>query len=193
MNDQLKGWYKSGRLPHFDGGEVAQFLTFRLEDSLPAEVLDNLRSHLDFLPEDKRAACLRRNCERVLDKGLGACWLNRRDIAKVVQDCITFGHRKSYVLHSWAIMPNHVHLIVRPAPGHALGAILHSWKSFTAKRIHALVGGSGSIWQREYFDRVVRNERHLAEATRYIHQNPVQAGLIDRAERWAFSSAFTAP
>ena len=184
MNDQLKGWYKNGRLPHFDGGEVAQFLTFRLEDSLPAEVLDKLRSHLDFLPEDKRAACLRRNCERVLDKGLGACWLNRRDIAKVVQDCITFGHRKSYVLHSWAIMPNHVHLLLTPMKTHSLPVIVKSIKSYSGKMCNRILDVNGAFWQENYFDRFARNARHYEAIKSYIEWNPVAAKLCGQPADW---------
>jgi type I restriction enzyme R subunit len=47
----------------------------------------------------------------------------------------------------------------------------------------------GRFWFREYFDRYIRNEPHFANAVRYIHENPVQAGLVDRAEDWEFSSA----
>ena len=54
-------------------------------------------------------------------------------------------------------MPNHVHVVFQPAPGHALASILHAWKSFTGKRIHALLGRTGRLWQREYDDRMIRN------------------------------------
>ncbi len=46
------------------------------------------------------------------------------------------------------------------------------------------------VWQREYWDRYMRNEEHLRSATEYIHQNPVKAGLVASAEQWQWSSAY---
>ena len=90
-------------------------------------------------------------------------------------------------------MPNHVHVLLRPLAGHALSTIVHSWKSFTAKKINSIVGSSGPVWQREYFDRMIRNARHLAVTAEYIHQNPVVAGLVTDARDWPFSTAREKP
>ena len=46
------------------------------------------------------------------------------------------------------------------------------------------------VWHREYWDRFIRNERHLHIAIEYIHQNPVKAGLVASAEEWLWSSAY---
>jgi hypothetical protein len=46
------------------------------------------------------------------------------------------------------------------------------------------------VWHREYWDRYIRDEYHLQQATAYIHQNPVKAGLAAKAEDWRWSSAF---
>ena len=45
------------------------------------------------------------------------------------------------------------------------------------------------VWHREYWDRFIRNERHLQQAVEYIHQNPVKAGLVARPQDWRWSSA----
>jgi REP element-mobilizing transposase RayT len=42
---------------------------------------------------------------------------------------------------------------------------------------------------REYWDRYIRDEKHLTATLHYIHQNPVSAGLVDQAEDWPWSSA----
>jgi putative transposase len=60
-----------------------------------------------------------------------------------------------------------------------LEKILLSWKGFTARRINALLGRIGNFWQRDYFDRLVRDEKHFASCIRYIRRNPVKAGLRD--------------
>lgn len=66
---------------------------------------------------------------------------------------------------------------------------MQSWKSFTAKQANKLLGRTGRFWQPEYFDRMIRNEGHLAAAVNYIHGNPLKAELVVRAEDWPSSSA----
>ncbi len=46
------------------------------------------------------------------------------------------------------------------------------------------------VWQREYWDRYIRDEKHLRQVILYIHQNPVKAGLVATAEGWRWSSAY---
>jgi putative transposase len=70
---------------------------------------------------------------------------------------------------------------------------VHSWKSFTAHAINQSLGRRGAVWSREYFDRMIRNDRQF-EATRfYIENNPVAAVLCAHAEHWPWSSAFGGP
>ena len=82
-----------------------------------------------------------------------------------------------------------------------MAKIVASWKKFTAARIndwrreqpgHAnLPIGSTPppVWHREYWDRYIRNDAHLAEAAGYIRENPAAAGLVARAEDWPWGSA----
>src|ERR1017187_3273041 len=74
-------------------------------------------------------------------------------------------------------MPNHVHVLVRPAMEHKLSDILQSWKSFTAKEANKLLNRGGEFWQPESFDHIVRNEQQLEKFGRYIQENPAKAGL----------------
>jgi REP element-mobilizing transposase RayT len=76
-----------------------------------------------------------------------------------------------FALHSFVVMNNHVHLLVRPFEGHELQTIVHSWKSFSAHRLQT-TGRKGRIWLDEYFDRVVRDADELDEKARYIAGNP---------------------
>src|SRR5216684_2535502 len=104
-----KGWHSRGYLPHFDSAETIQFVTFRLVDNL-AET-------------DHR-----------LDSGFGTCWLKDAAIAQLVEDVILHFDGQRYRILGWCIMPNHVHVIVEPMSGNSLGAIVHTWKSFSAKQ-----------------------------------------------------------
>jgi REP element-mobilizing transposase RayT len=86
-------------------------------------------------------------------------------------------------------MPNHVHLLIEQVEGFPLGAVVRSWKSFTAKAINERLGRTGAVWARDYFDRFIRNEAHFCHAAAYVEDNPVKAGLVARREDWPFSSA----
>ncbi len=93
-----------------------------------------------------------------------------------------------YHLQAWVVMPNHVHALVTPNEAFTLSSILHSWKSYTAKRANQLLGRAGEFWQAEYFDRAIRDERHFEKAVAYIETNPVKAHLCRQAEGWRFGS-----
>ena len=62
-------------------------------------------------------------------------------------------------------------------PTHPLEHLLHSWKSFSSRNVNRLVGRSGTLWQRSYFDRLVRDEKHFRNCLRYIRRNPKKAHL----------------
>ena len=87
-------------------------------------------------------------------------------------------------------MPNHVHTLFTPEPGWTLSQIAHSWKSYTASECNRVLTRKGEFWQREPFDRYIRNEQHYENAVSYIEHNPVKAGLCDKPEDWRWSSAY---
>lgn len=178
------GWHTRGYLPHLDGEEFAQFITFRLADSMPREVLDRWRN------EATADSLFRRRVETYLDSGYGHCWLRDERIAQMVQDALLFHAGKKYDLLSWVIMPNHGHVALRTYKNVHLPDVLHSIKSFTAQQANRILGCKGQFWQHESFDRYIRNHRHYVAVVRYIEQNPVKAGLCRRAEEWRFGSAY---
>lgn len=78
---------------------------------------------------------------------------------------------------AWVVMPNHVHAVFVLNSAWLLEKVILSWKGFTARQINALIGRTGGVWQRDYFDRLVRNSQHLANCIRYIRRNPQKACL----------------
>lgn len=173
-----KGWHSRGYLPHFDSPETIQFVTFRLADSLPRAVAEMLaRRPVNLFEADAS-----------LDAGLGACWLGDPAIADLVQDTILHFDGQRYCLLAWCIMPNHVHVVVEPGVGHSLGAIVHSWKSFSANQANRMLRRSGPFWHRDYFDRYIRDEGHLERTADYVENNPVKAELTANAIDWPWSS-----
>ena len=75
-------------------------------------------------------------------------------------------------------MPNHVHVLFVLHPEAALEKVIKSWKSWTARKINAAAERNGTVWQKDYFDRLVRDARHFGNCVRYIRRNPIKAGLL---------------
>ena len=119
--------------------------------------------------------------ERWLDVGHGSCVLRRHDCATIVAEVLRHfdGDRLSQI--AWVVMPNHVHAVFVLNPAWSLEKIILSWKGFTARKINPLLGRTGSFWQRDYFDRLVRDAKHLANCVRYIRRNPGTRGVSKKA------------
>jgi putative DNA methylase len=177
------GWYSRGYIPHFDGGQITQFITLRLFDSMPQDLLDKWRREAQDDVE------FRKRVEAYLDAGYGECWLRREEIATIVQGCLRFHDGKKYRLTAWVVMPNHVHFLVTPLENQHLSEILHSIKSYTAHEANKALARTGQFWQPEAFDRYIRNKKHLTNTIKYIENNPVKAGLCSNPADWKYSSA----
>lgn len=181
-----------GRLPHWERETGLYFVTYRLSDALPRSVLDKIKERQRLLDARNASGCrllpeqkvlLRKyspkKIEEYLDNGRGACWLRDPRIAKLVQDTLHFANGKRYRLIAWCVMPNHVHVIFRLLPGEDLGTVLGTSKSYTANNANEILGRKGAFWQREYYDRLIRNKDELERAIRYVLNNPAMAGLRD--------------
>ena len=180
-----RGWHSRGYLPHFDAEGLVQSVAFRLADSVPQDLLRRWRAELRGAD---RAAELRERIARYEDAGHGACHLRQPEIARLVQDALLHFDGDRYRLLAWCVMPNHVHVLIEQTPDHRLADVVQSWKSFTAKRANRMLGRDGPFWARDYFDRYIRDESHFEAARRYIHENPVRAGLCAAAADWPWSS-----
>jgi REP element-mobilizing transposase RayT len=191
QKEEHRGWYSRGYLPHFDQPQLIQFVTFRLADSLPKEVAQAIEHELrkKKTPKSTWEAERRERLEAYLDAGHGACHLRVPRIAELVQNALLHFDGQRYRLIEWAIMPNHVHVLIEQMEGHRLGAVLHAWKSFTSKEANKLLRRTGAFWEADFFDRYIRNEKHYERVAAYIRENPVMAGLSKRPEDWAWSSA----
>ncbi|MDF9826276.1 creatinine amidohydrolase/Fe(II)-dependent formamide hydrolase-like protein/REP element-mobilizing transposase RayT [Ereboglobus sp. PH5-10] len=191
-----KGWHSRDYLPHFDQPGLVQSITFRLHDSVPAKVIEQWRVELDCnddgtaVPsDDPRAVELRKRIAEYEDAGHGACHLRDAGIAALVENALLHFDGERYALLEWCVMPNHVHALIATREGHAVSDIVHSWKSFVAKKANAILGGQGAFWMSDYHDRYVRDAGHLASIREYIRNNPVKAGLVKTAQAWRFGSA----
>ena len=189
-----------GHLPHWEKDNATYFITFRLADSLPQTVLQAIESECQAVlrtaaqagrePSPAERRKLRQlstaKIERYFDSGAGACYLKEPAVAGVVMSALRHFDDKRYRLLAFCIMPNHVHVVVRLFPGQTLSSVIHSWKSFSAKRCNELLRTKGSFWQREYYDHLVRDESDFDRAVRYGADNPVKARLQNWPWVWVW-------
>ena len=129
--------------------------------------------------------------DKYLDAGHGDCWLRREEVATLIATALHFFLGERYSLHAWVVMPNHVHVVVRPSPPWTLSQILKSWKNYTALEANRLLGRTGRrFWQSESYDHWCRDEEDRTHCSRYTVFNPVSAKLCARPEDWPWSSAW---
>ncbi len=182
-----------GYLPHLESPNARYFVTFRLADSLPQEVLESYQFERDNIVAtaaqmnrplsdgevSRLVELYSQRIENYLDQGAGVCGLREPRAAKIVFDAIRFFHPVRYELFAWCIMPNHVHVVFKPIIPHDLASILHSWKSFTSKEVNRALGRTGALWMPEYYDHLIRDEAEFRRICRYVLENPLKAGLKD--------------
>lgn len=180
-------WYSRGYLPHFNGSESVQSVTIRLYDSLPQVLIKQLNE----IKESKTSeAVYRKGLEKLMDRGYGSCFLKEPDIATVIEKTLQFLDGKNYKLHAWVIMPNHAHFLITLLPTSSLSNTIRRIKTFSAKTSNSILNRSGQFWQRDYYDRFIRNKEHFYSTRDYIELNPVTAKLCQKPEDWRFSSAW---
>ncbi|MCC7229892.1 MAG: transposase [Fimbriimonadaceae bacterium] len=189
MSVEKPGWYSRGYLPHFDASNKVQFITFHLADSLPASAIQRIGDEIQLLPKESQEVERRRKLEKWLDQGLGACWLGRPEIARLVDERLQSYDGDRYLLLGWCIMPNHVHVLAEFSDEDLVWKVVKGWKGATAIEANKKLGRSGPFWFREYWDRYIRDETHLRNTLRYIDQNPVKAKLCREPIEWEFGSA----
>jgi REP element-mobilizing transposase RayT len=182
--------HTGNRLPHWQQTGAVYFVTFRLADSVPSHLLNQweserevwLRVHPEPWSKGIESEYHQRfsgAIERWLDAGHGACLLRRPECAQIVAGTLRHFEGQRVIMISSTVMPSHVHALFVQNPEWPLEKLIRSWKGFAARQINALLGRSGSLWQRDYFDRLVRDEKHFANCVRYIRRNPEKACLSE--------------
>lgn len=195
-----------GVLPHHqEAGQIIS-LTWRLAFTLPVPLKALLEEMRQLSPngcsasnaEEKYTEAVHRNAilMQSYDDHLGKYELAGFDLcqmpqAGIVIDSVNFYAGSLYELHAWCLMPNHLHLLLKPLPGQQgkfarLPDIVRKLKSYTAKEINFALGRSGPLWQHEYFDRYIRDNADYYRTVNYFLQNPVKAGLVKKSEDWLY-------
>ena len=174
-------WHSRGYLPHFDAPLAIQHITYRLSDALPTHAIEQMERAMPLCPDHERESQRRQRIEQLIDAGHGSCILGQESAARVVVETWLKFDGKRYRLLAFVVMPNHCHVLIESLAASPLGKIINSWKSYSARRIREQFPAStpGSpFWQRDDWDRFIRDERHFLQTKAYIENNPMAAALV---------------
>jgi putative transposase len=113
------------------------------------------------------------------------------DERRIVLDAIKHFHKIRYLVTSAVVMPDHVHLMLKPVAHESnteflLSNILQGIKGFSAREINRVRGTKGVLWLDESYDRIVRDYDEYLEKWQYIRNNPVRTGLCQTPEEYPF-------
>lgn len=170
------------KLPHWFQENKTVFATFRLADSLPLNRIEELRDEFlvkkeesdklgDRMARENYYWRMMQKMEQWLNEGHGSC-LSVHTIRAVVAEALHYYDGRLYVLHSYVIMPNHVHVLLSPLGETPIVDSLGKVKSYTANVINKKLERNGKLWQHGIFDRIIRDASDFSAKWDYIIQNP---------------------
>ena len=195
--------YYRRNLPHWHPPNSMFALTYNLEGSIPKHILEQLKNEKAFQIKNlKEKGIEGYELQEELNK-LQSLYFGKYDdlldnpkndiqyfknpkVAKVVQDSLEYLNDKVWKMVCYCIMSNHVHLIVYKL-NQPLTKTLQSHKRHTAVKSNEILGSEGKFWQRETFDRKIRNRKEFGNQVRYAVFNPVKAGLVEKWQDWKYT------
>lgn len=190
----IKIYYRN--LPHWRQKGATYFVTFNLDDALPANKKNELAAMRREWerrfppPRDENtwteyAKTVFRKVEKWMDAGYGNCWFRRPEYANELHRSILHFHGERYDIGCFVIMANHCHLVMKPSDDFELEDEVGSIKNVTAIFVNKRESISGALWQQESYDRIIRDEEHLYRVVQYIGANPRRAGIApEHWHRW---------
>ena len=181
---------------------------YRFERKLRDDKLASARSDDQIADADVAMLEFHRNWFRrfdeILDRGdRGPMWLGEPRIREIIYKKLVEDDGPKYRLDAFCLMSNHVHIVFKPnlsernlvekrrggrplfvSEQDTLAQIMQSLKGGTARQCNLILGRSGSFWETESFDHVIRDDTGFARAVKYTLNNPVKAGLVTNWRKW---------
>ncbi|HNX01066.1 MAG TPA: transposase [Candidatus Cloacimonadota bacterium] len=194
-----------GDLPHYQPKESTVFITFRLDVPCPAEYFHLLKIKKNEISNSIQHITKPQERNIMFQKKLFAIqdsffdkyehsgnFLLNRTCAQLMATEIHHHNKVLYDLYAYTIMPNHIHLLIKPLHDetgqfYSLSKIMHLIKGRSSRFINLELKRSGKLWQDEYYDHYVRNETELNNIIRYIILNPFKAGFVEQPKLWEWT------
>lgn len=100
-----------------------------------------------------------------------------------------FQEKLALSVYGYCLMTNHIHLIVVPTDtGKSLSELMRRLAGRHTRRINRLKSRTGSVWEGRFKCSPIESDRYLLACCRYVDLNPVRAGLVDKPEKYRWSS-----
>lgn len=196
-------------LPHVQPPDATLFVTFRLAGSLPQSVIAQWNKEHQWLIHLEQTnpayhALVKADFERawfarfesILDNAsVGPVWLGDDQVAAIVSESLHYRDGKTYRLDGFSIMPNHVHIVIKPLPIStepvpiypSLASIMQSLKGYTAFECNRVLSRSGEFWAHESYDHWIRDADEWQRIVAYVLNNPLKAGYVERWQDWKWN------
>ena len=97
--------------------------------------------------------------------------------ARILDSAMFYHNSDRWWISLILVMPDHLHMLVQFPPGAEMNKLIKSWKRFLARE-------TGVSWQKGFFEHRIRSAESLKEKADYIRNNPLAAGLVERAGEW---------
>ncbi|HLF17561.1 MAG TPA: transposase [Candidatus Omnitrophota bacterium] len=121
---------------------------------------------------------------------------NRSEVFKDDEDKELFlslldHYRARFLFKVYAIclMDNHYHMILETVQKHSISRIIHALALAYSIRYRKKYNYAGHLWQSRFKSRVIEREKYFFECLEYVHENPVKAKIVQRADEYRYSSA----
>ena len=191
-------------LPHYQPESGIFFITYRLNFDLPLEIIEKLtqqkqefsRRERVFKNKNEKSEILDFEKQQfyLIDNYLGLCkngqkYLSNPNIAQIIKDSLFFMNKEQYELYCFCVMPNHVHVLMKPQEKkngtfYSFAEIFKGHKGSTARKANIILNRTESFWHKESYDHSVRSQQEFEDTVWYIVNNPVKAHLIEDYRKW---------
>ncbi len=202
--------YKGTFLPHIHPKYSKFFITFNLYNNKIIKFYDNLKKQRTIeldKPKIKESVIYTANVKKkyfgIFDDFLNTLnspenYLSNHNNAQIVVSKLEKYDKQYYNLLAYCIMPNHVHIIIDTTvqiPVNEdiayefvrVSKIMQYLKGGSAREINMQLKKTGQLWQRDYYDHFIRNQKEFDNIVNYIKQNPVKAGLVNKWTDWKYT------
>jgi len=116
-------------------------------------------------------------------------FLDRGDYERYLSFLSKYSEEREAAVLAYCLMPNHIHLLVRPSKVEALPKMMQGITLSYSKYFNGENGRTGRLWECRYYSTVVDGDSYLWSVSKYIENNPVRAGMVKRPEDYLYSSA----
>jgi putative transposase len=116
-------------------------------------------------------------------------FMHPTDYERYLSFLLKYSEEKRADVLAYCLMPNHTHLLVRPADVETLPKMMQGVTLCYSKYFNGKNRRTGRLWECRYYSTVVDGDRYLWTLSKYIENNPVRARMVKRPEDYLYSSA----